>query len=139
MHYILNLKGFISTDFSLYRDYDDLLIWNCFRNRVMAYAIQKAGGIVIPTAGFGPERTWKWCFDALPHNSSVAVTTNGILDDPEAKRIFVGGIDALVNTIHPVNLIVCGKYPDWLNSKYPEVNIIGIPSYGQTWQKRRCA
>ena len=57
--YILKAKGFISTDFSLYRDYnDDILIWNCYRNRVMAYACQKAGATMIPTAGFGGENTW---------------------------------------------------------------------------------
>ena len=140
MHYILNLKGFISTDFSLYRDYsDDLLIWNCYRNRCMAYAVQEAGGIMTPTAGFGPERTWSWCFDGLPSHSALAITTNGILDDPEARRIFVGGVDALVHIKEPSDLIVCGNYPKWLDTKYPEVNIIGIPSFGQQWRKRRCA
>ena len=140
LHFILQLKGFISTDFSLYRDYsDDALIWNCYRNRCIAYAVQKAGGIMVPTAGFGPERTWEWCYDGLPMNSSLAVTTNGTLDDPEARRIFVGGIDALINMKHPINLIVCGKYPSWLDTKYPEVNIVSIPSFSQQWQKRRCA
>lgn len=136
--YILKLKGFISTDFSLYRNYsDDWLIWNCYRNRVIAYAVQTAGGIVIPTAGFGPERTWSWCYDGLPHNSSVAITTNGTLDDPEARRLFVGGVDAMVHTIHPSAIIVCGKYPDWLNTKYPDIKIVPIPSYSQIWQARR--
>lgn len=140
LHYILKLKGFISTDFSLYRDYsDDALIWNCYRNRCMAYAVQKAGGIMIPTAGFGPERTWEWCFDGLPMNSSLAITTNGTLNDPEARRIFVGGVDALVYLKQPANLIVCGKYPDWLDTKYPDINIVGIPSFSQQWQKRRAA
>lgn len=94
---------------------------------------------MIPTAGFGPERTWEWCFDGLPMNSSVAITTNGTLDDPEARRLFIGGIDALVYKKHPSNLLVCGKYPAWLDTKYPNVNVVGIPSFGQQWQKRRAA
>ncbi len=78
MPYILRLNGFISTDYSLYRDYsDELLVRNCYRNRCLAYAIQKAGGIMIPTGGFGPEKTWDWCFDGLPRESSISVTTNG--------------------------------------------------------------
>ena len=138
LKYILRVKGFISTDFSLYRDYeDDLLIWNCFRNRVIAYAVQKAGGVMIPTAGFGGEHTWAWCFDGLPHHSTVAVTTNGILSDPEARRLFVGGIDALVHTLSPSCIVVCGRYPGWLETKYPEIRIIPIQSYGQIWQARR--
>lgn len=138
LDYILKLKSFISTDFSLYRDYsDDVLIWNCYRNRCIAYAIQKAGGIMIPTASFGSERTWDWCFDGLPMNSSLAITTNGTLNDSEAKRIFVGGVDALICKKQPSNLIVCGKYPNWLDTKYPDVNIVWIPSYSQQWQRRR--
>ena len=91
LHYILKLQGFISTDFSLYRDYsDDALIWNCYRNRCMAYAIQKAGGIMIPTAGFGPERTWEWCFDGLPMNSSVAIFVSMVRRKKSTvKRIYL--------------------------------------------------
>lgn len=139
LSYITRLKGFISTDYSLYRDYrDDLLIWNCYRNRCIAYAVQTSGGVMIPTAGFGPEKTWTWCFDGLPLYSSLAITTNGILDDPEAKRLFVGGVDALIRTVYPKNLIICGNYPGWLAKKYPDVNIVGIPNYSQSWHNRRC-
>lgn len=137
---ILQTKGFISPDFSLYRDYSNELIKrNCYRNRVLAYAIQKAGGKVIPTAGFAGEDTWDWCFDGLPRNSSVAITTNGTRSDPEAQRLFVGGIDAMVKTLEPSAIIVCGKFPDWLNTKYPDIKIIPIRSYSQIWQERRCS
>lgn len=133
-------KGFITTDFSLYRDYDDpWLIWNCYRNRVMAYASQKAGIPSIPTAGFGGERTWDWCFDGLPQNSTIAITTNGTLSDCEARRLFVGGVDALVNTLHPWAIVVCGSYPGWLDKKYPNIIIMYIPSYSEQWAARRCA
>ncbi|MDO5139045.1 MAG: DUF4417 domain-containing protein [Oscillospiraceae bacterium] len=133
-------KGFISTDFSLYRDYDEQrLIWNCYRNRVMAYASQKGGVLTIPSAGFGGENTWGWCFDGLPHHSVVAITTNGTLSDAEARRLFVGGVDALVKTIEPWAIVVCGNYPPWLETKYPDVKIVHIPSYSEIWYSRRCA
>ena len=141
-HYVPHLKasaGIISPDFSLYRDYDDeLLIWNCYRNRCIAYAMQEAGMKMIPTAGFAGEHTWSWCFDGLPKNSTVAVTTNGTLSDPEARRLFVGGIDAMISTLHPHAVVVCGTSPVWLDVKYPEVRIIHIPSYSQQWAARRC-
>lgn len=138
--YLQRLKGFITTDFSLYRDYDESwLKWNCYRNRVMAYASQKAGIPSIPTAGFGGEKTWDWCFDGLPHNSTVAITTNGTLSDCEARRLFVGGVDALVNTIHPWAIVVCGSYPAWLDIKYPDIKIMHIPSFSEQWAARGCA
>lgn len=93
---------------------------------------------MIPTAGFGGENTWSWCFDGLPRRSTIAITTNGILRDPEAMRLFIGGVDAMVSTIDPYAIVVCGKYPTWLEKKYSDVKIIGIPSYSQQWAARRC-
>ena len=134
--YIQRAAGLISTDFSLYRQ-DDLetLIGNCYKNRVMAYAMQKINPNIIPTAGFAGENTWDWCFDGLPHHSTGAITTN-TLSDPEAKRLFVGGVDALVKTLSPFALVICGKFPNWIYSKYPNVKIIPIPSYSQLWHRR---
>lgn len=138
--YILEAKGFISSDFSMYRDYsDDKLIWNCYKNRVLDYAIQEKNANMIPTAGFGPERTWKWCFDGLPKQSTVAITTNGVLGDREAKRLFVGGLEALVDTLSPAAIVICGRYPEWIPEKYPQIKILGIPSYSQQWRQRGCA
>lgn len=136
---IMEAAGLICTDFSLYRDDDEeILIRNCLRNRTMAYAYQQLGQKVIPTAGFGGESTWDWCFDGLPEHSTLAITTNGILSDPEARRLFVGGLDALVHKKNPSNLVICGKYPDWIHIKYPKINIVPIPSYSQMWKRRAC-
>ena len=50
--------GLISTDFSLNRDdEEEVLIQNCYKNRVMAYAMQRLNQNTIPTAGFGGENT----------------------------------------------------------------------------------
>ena len=137
--YIRSAKGLISTDFSMYRDIpEETQIRNCYRNRVMAYAMQKINPNVIPTAGFGGENTWGWCFDGLPKHSTYAITTNGCLSDQEARRLFIGGVDALVQTLEPYALIVCGNYPQWLNTKYSGVRIIPILSYSQMWSVRRC-
>ena len=56
---------------------------------------------MIPTAGFAGESSWEWCFDGLPLNSTVAVTTNCLGRDREAHRLFVGGINTMIKKIHP--------------------------------------
>jgi len=138
--YLQRVQGLIATDYSLYRDYsDDLIKRNCERNRTIAYAAQQKGIPTIPTAGFGGESTWNWCFDGLPKNSTLAITTNGTLSDPEARRLFVGGVDALIETCTPYALVVCGKYPQWLNEKYPSTKIVPIPSFSQQMAARRGA
>lgn len=131
--------GLICSDFSLYRDVpENILVRNCLKNRTLAYAFQKHGIKVIPTAGFAGENSWEWCFDGLPEQSTLAITTNGTLSDPEARRLFVGGLDVLIRKKSPANLIICGKYPTWIPSKYPNINIFSIPSYSQIWKRRSC-
>ena len=102
-------KGLISADFSLYRDYPEkFLIDYCRSNRMIDYALQQAGIPMIPTAGFAGESSWDWCFDGLPTNSTVAVTTNTLGKDPEANRLFVGGVNAMKVT--DKNAITVAEY-----------------------------
>lgn len=133
-------KGLISADFSLFRDYpEEILIDNCRKNRLIDYALQQAGIPIIPTAGFADESSWEWCFDGLPLNSTVAVTTNCLGRDRETHRLFVGGINAMVAKIHPTAIVVCGKVPDWLEKKFPDIKIVHIPSYSEIWRARELA
>lgn len=129
-------QGLISADFSLYRDFpEEILISNCRANRLVDYALQQAGIPMIPTAGFAGESSWEWCFDGLPKNSTVAVTTNTV-NDREARRLFVGGINAMVEKTQPTAIVVCGKCPDWLEKRFPEIQIVQIPNYSQMWHER---
>lgn len=131
-------RGLIATDFSMYRN-DSEAVWveNCRRNRSVAYALQKASVPFIPTAGFAGESSWDWCFDGLPKHFTVAVTTNCLGRDPEAERLFVGGVNAMIGKIQPSAIVVCGRCPDWIARKYPSINVVQIPNYSQMWQMRR--
>ena len=132
-------KGLISADFSLYRDYpEEFLIANCRANRLVDYALQQEAIPMIPTAGFAGESSWEWCFDGLPKNSTVAITTN-TLRDKESHRLFVGGVNTMVKKIHPTAIVVCGKVPDWLPKKHSDIQIVHISSYSQMWSARRKA
>ncbi len=130
-------KGLISADFSLYRDYDEkILIDNCRANRLVDYALQQADIPMIPTAGFAGESSWEWCFDGLPLNSTVAITTNCLGRDKEAHRLFVGGVNTMIAKIQPTAIVVCGKCPDWLEKKFPDIQIVKIKNYSQLWHER---
>ena len=132
-----NVKGIISADFNLYRNYsDEVLIRNCRKNRLVDYALQQVGVPMIPAAGFAGESSWKWCFDSLPKNSTVAVTTN-TLYDKEAKRLFVDGINAMVKKIQPPAIVVCGKCPDWIEKKFSDIQVFEIPNYSKMWHERK--
>ncbi|MBO4680739.1 MAG: DUF4417 domain-containing protein [Clostridiales bacterium] len=134
-------KAMASSDFSMYRNYStEHQIWNCRKNRAVAYAMQQIKGFeTIPTAGFGGPETWEWCFDGLPTRSSLAITTNGVRNDPEARRLFIGGVNALIFQKKPTALIICGEVDRWIYDKYPGLKIVRIPSFSEQWNERRCA
>ena len=130
-------QGFISADFSLFRDYpEEILIDNCRANRLIDYALQQAGIPMIPTAGFAGESSWAWCFDGLSLNSTVAITTNCLGRDKEANRLFVGGVNTMIAKIQPTAIVVCGKCPDWLEKKFSDIQIVKIKNYSQLWHER---
>ena len=73
-----NLKrfaGIITTDYSMLPEMlPGQNLWNCTRNRVMAYYLQQQGFNIIPVASWCIESDFEWCFDGLPENSSIAIT-----------------------------------------------------------------
>jgi hypothetical protein len=130
-----NLKkfeGIITTDYSMH---PELLpaqnIWNCTRNRVMAYYMQQNGFNIIPVATWCEENDFEWCFDGLPEESSIAISTNGCMSSPYSKRIFLQGVEVLQKKKKPSHLIICGRKLDALE-KY--ANIIYYPCFSQRWK-----
>lgn len=108
-------------------------IWNCTRNRVMAYYLQSKGFDVISVASWCDKSDFGWCFDGLPEFSSIAVSTNGCKSSAYGTRVFLDGIKELQQRKHPTNLIVCGR-------EVPELerysNIIYYPCFSQRWEAR---
>lgn len=140
VEFLRKAKGLISADFSLFRDYpEEILVAKCRANRLVDYALQQAGIPMIPTAGFAGESSWEWCFDGLPLNSTVAVTTNCLGRDRETHRLFVGGINTMIKKIHPTAIVVCGKVPSWMEKRHPDIQIIHIKSYSEMWNERKKA
>ena len=126
--------GIIATDYSMYPEMlPGQRIWNCTRNRVMAYYLQENGFDVIPVASWSSEEDFEWCFDGLPDDSSIAVSSNGCMSSPYSKRLFLSGIEELQKTKHPYKIIVCGRHVKELD-KYD--NIIYYTCFSQRWKER---
>lgn len=103
-------KGVITPDFSML---PELLpgqnIFNCTRNRVIAYYLQKNNIDIIPVASWCYLEDFDWCLDGLPQYSSIAISTNGSLSNPYSKRILLKGVDILQKKLRPSHLIICGR------------------------------
>lgn len=122
-----SFKGMIGPDFSLYRDFPTILnIYNCWRNKVLMAFWQTQGIEVIPSVSWSDEASYEWCFDGLPKNSVLAVSTNGVLKDKIARQLFIAGFKEMKRLLKPIKVVVVGSLPKELEN---EPNIINFSSY----------
>ncbi len=128
--YLMMLKRFeggITPDFSMYIDMPKAQqIWNCWRNRAMAYWMQNNGLNVIPNACWGDEESLNWAFDGLPSDSVLALTTQGCMQKTDyRKQILVNGIHELIRQKHPIKIVIYGTFPNsWLERFSVPIDIL---------------
>lgn len=112
LEYIDVLKEFdcaFTPDFSLYLDMPiSMKIWNTFRSRLIGQLMQDAGLIVIPTVSWAEEETFKFCFDGLPENSVLTISTIGVKKNSDAFEIWANGVRELIKRKKPSCLLVYG-------------------------------
>ena len=126
--------GIISTDYSMLPEMlPGQRIWNCTRNRIVAYFLQEQGFNVIPVASWCSKEDFDWCFDGLPEKSSIAISSNGCLSTPYGRKMLLAGVDELQRQKSPSKIIICGRSLSELE-KYD--NIMYYPNFSQRMQER---
>lgn len=104
----------LTPDFSLYMDMPiSMKIWNVFRSRLIGQMCQDAGLIVIPTVSWAERETFDFCFDGLPENSVLSISTIGVKNSPEAMGIWKDGVTELIKRKKPHTLLVYGGAVDF--------------------------
>lgn len=126
---LLNYDCVLSPDFSLYMDMPmPMKIWNVYRSRQIGVFYQSKGLNVIPTISWAEPETYSFCFQGVEQNSTVAVSTIGVKRDKDALKIWVDGMDAMIEQIKPSTILVYGgeldyDYGDDIAVKYFENNV----------------
>jgi len=140
--YLERLKAFdgvISPDYSLYRNMPlAMQIWNTYRNRAIAFWLQNNGVNVIPNVRWGDERTYSFCFEGIPENSVVAISTNGCIQDKTDRLYFKQGLRAMVDRLAPSTIVNYSYAPDDIFLPYKEagINVIQIPNWNITFREK---
>lgn len=123
--YIEKLKDFqcvFTPDFSLYTEMPIAMkIWNIYRSRMIGQMCQRAGLNVIPTVSWCEESTFDFCFDGLPENSILSISTIGVKQDKKALDLWKAGVDEMLQRLHPHTLLVYGGEVDF---DYGDVEIV---------------
>lgn len=127
----------LTPEFSAYLDYPKALqIYNYYRSMAVGAYWQRAGHIVIPTIYWGIPNTYEWCFEGMPRDSSVAISTSTIGKSKGCKNIFLDAFQKMIDTLHPYNILWYGEYYDECD-KYKDL-IFNVPTYSsQRWRGKK--
>lgn len=109
---LTRFKGVISPDLSIYRDMPlSQQLYNTYRNRTLAHWFTQQGILVIPNVRWGDQRSYDFAFEGIRKNSTVCVSTMGILTDNEDRTEFSRGFDAMMEVLAPKTVLVYGSMP----------------------------
>lgn len=100
----------ISPDFSMYVDHPEAVqIFNHYKRHWLAAYWQMHGIKVIPSIGWVEEKNYEWCFDGEPKNSIIAISSLGLMQDPEVKKTFEKGCKKALDELNPSKILWYGK------------------------------
>lgn len=127
--------GVISTDYSMLPEMlPDQRNWNCAKNRITAYYLEKSGVPTIPVATWCSADDFDWCFDGLPEDSTIAISTNGCLSTPQGVKTLFEGAAELERQKQPWLVVICGREVEGLGEVFQQH--MYYPSFSQRMQVR---
>ena len=83
-------------------------IWNHYRNQWMGAYWQSKGITVIPTVGWSDEQSFDFCFDGVPREATVTISTFGCWRDKIARDLFMKGYERMLEVLNPQMVLVYG-------------------------------
>lgn len=133
-------KGVLTPDFSLYTDYPlAVQIWNTYRNRWLGAYWQEQGIKVIPTISWSTPESYDFCFEGIPTESTIAISSVGILNDKTAIKYFKQGYKAMIDIIEPKHIIFYGDWIEELNQhniNFTFFDSFSVQSFGRYTKKQ---
>lgn len=136
LEYIELLKQFdfvLSPDFSLYNDFPVAIqIYNHYRKHWLSALWEENGIEVIPTISWSDEKSFDWCFDGEPKESTVAVSAIGTQKDGEAKEAFLLGFNEMKHRLNPKTIVFYGNIPKECAGE----NVISVSSFQDELRNR---
>lgn len=124
---------FVTTpDFSVYIDFPfSLQVLAHYRRQWLGRYWQEKGITIIPDVSWSDARSWEYCFDGIPKNSTVAVSSAGMLGNNFNKKIMLDGWKKMMEVINPKKIILYGEKIAGMDG-----NIVQIKPYKELWVKK---
>lgn len=102
-----------SPDFSMYTNFPKALqVYNCYRAHWLGRYWQDHGVNVIPNVMWSDCRSFDYCFDGVPTDSVVIVSSVGTQGNETSGRMFMDGYREMMYRLRPVKIFFYGNVPD---------------------------
>lgn len=112
LNVLKKFAGALTPDFSLYTDMPmPMQRWNVYRSRAIGYYWQLSGVNVIPTVEWSTHESYEFCFKGIPQNSTIAVSTVGVMKRKETRELWCDGMTEAIKQLNPSLVVVYGKLP----------------------------
>lgn len=129
---LLRFHSVTTPDFSIYTDMPEILqMYNHYRKQWLGAYWQELGMQVIPTVSWSTEDSFKWCFDGIPKNSCVAVSSVGCMNNKNSKNGFIKGYEEMIRRLKPEIILFFGKKPEEISG-----NIVEMGSFQEQIRER---
>ncbi len=132
-------NGVFTPDFSLYREMPLVMQkWNTYRNRAIGYWLQSNNINIIPNIRWGDERTYDFAFEGIELGGTIAISTNGCIQNKTDRYYFIKGLEKMVEVLKPNTIVNYSCTPDNIFSKYNSqgIEIIQIENYAITIRRK---
>lgn len=113
-------------DFSLYADYPlAVQIYNHYRKMWLSAYYQEHDINVIPTACWSDDLSYDFCFDGMPINSIIAISSTGTMQGKYQSELFEQGFYEMLDRLTPTEIIFFGKEPECVKNCEVPIRSIG--------------
>ncbi len=115
-------KYVCAPDFSMYTDHPRAIqMYSHYKKQWLSAYWEHSGITVVPTVCWSDNKSYEWCFDGMPHNSAVAISTKGTQVNTLAKERFYAGYYQMLKRLEPTQVLLFGKNPGALDGNIVEM------------------
>lgn len=127
-------KLVLSPDFSLYTDMPKALqLFNRYKKMYISKFWQDMGIKVVPVACWSDELSFEFCFEGMPKNSLIAISSVGVMKNKENRHAFELGYAKMIETLEPKQILWYGKEHECIDNSIP--HILCEPDYNKGFDK----
>ena len=127
-------KLVLSPDFSLYTDMPKALqLFNHYKKMYISKFWQDMGIKVVPVACWSDELSFEFCFEGMPKNSLIAISSVGVMKNKENRHAFELGYAKMIEMLEPKQILWYGKEHECIDNSIP--HIICEPDYNKRFDK----